>query len=110
MDKAVAAMAVDPSTRKNFVRNEVVLIVPADNPKRILSVKDLRGDSIERVAFGNPVSVPVGRYTKAALEASGDWDAVKQHEILGQNVRQVLSYVERGEVEDRKSTRLNSRH
>lgn len=99
MDKAVAAKAVDASTRKNFVRNEVVLIVPADNPKHIGSVKDLHGDSIERVAFGNPASVPVGRYTQAALEQSGDWDAVKKHEILGQNVRQVLSYVERGEVD-----------
>src|SRR5690606_8563536 len=31
MDKAVAAKVVDPSTRRDFVRNEVVLIVPADN-------------------------------------------------------------------------------
>lgn len=99
MDKAVGALAVDPSTRRNFVRNEVVLIVPADNPKHIESVKDLHGDSIKRVAFGNPASVPVGRYAQAALEQSGDWDAVKKHEILGQNVRQVLSYVERGEVD-----------
>lgn len=99
MDKAVEAQVVDPATRKDFVRNEVVLIVPADNPGNIQSIKDLHGAAIKRVAFGNPASVPVGRYTRAALETSGDWDAVRQREVLGQNVRQVLSYVERGEVD-----------
>lgn len=99
MDKAVEAQVVDPGTRKNFVRNEVVLIVPADNPGHIQSAKDLHGAAVKRVAFGNPASVPVGRYTQAALESSGDWGAVRQREVLGQNVRQVLSYVERGEVD-----------
>ncbi|MBV6273516.1 molybdate ABC transporter substrate-binding protein [Alcaligenaceae bacterium CGII-47] len=99
MDKAVEARVVDPTTRKNFVRNELVLIVPRDNPGGILSTKDLQGAAVKRIAFGNPASVPVGRYTQAALRASGDWAGVHQREVLGQNVRQVLSYVERGEVE-----------
>lgn len=99
MDKAVAAQVVDPATRTDFVRNEVVLIVPTDNPGKIQSIKDLHDAAVKRVAFGNPASVPVGRYTQAALETSGDWDAVREREVLGQNVRQVLSYVERGEVD-----------
>ncbi|MER1966003.1 molybdate ABC transporter substrate-binding protein [Castellaniella sp. GW247-6E4] len=99
MDRAVEAKAVDPATRRDFVRNEVVLIVPVDNPSGIGSLADLHGDRVTRVAFGNPASVPVGRYTQAALEQSGDWQAVHSREILGQNVRQVLSYVERGEVD-----------
>lgn len=99
MDKAVEAQAVEPVTRKDFVRNEVVLIVPADNPGKIQSIKDLSAAAVKRVAFGNPASVPVGRYTQAVLEATGDWDAVREREVLGQNVRQVLSYVERGEVD-----------
>ncbi len=99
MDKAVAAKAVDPATRVNFARNEVVLVVPADNPRGIASLADLKKQSVTRIALGNPDSVPVGRYTRAALERAGAWDTVKAHEILGQNVRQVLSYVERGEVD-----------
>uniref|UniRef100_UPI00333FC2D1 molybdate ABC transporter substrate-binding protein n=1 Tax=Castellaniella defragrans TaxID=75697 RepID=UPI00333FC2D1 len=99
MDRAVEAKAVDPATRRDFVRNEVVLIVPADNPAGIGSLEDLHGDRIKRVAFGNPDTVPAGRYTQAALEQSGDWQAVESRKILGQNVRQVLSYVERGEVD-----------
>lgn len=99
MDKAAEAQVVDVATRRDFVRNELALIVPVDNPGNIRSVQDLHDGSVKRVAFGNPASVPVGRYTRAALEASGDWGAVRQREVLGQNVRQVLSYVERGEVD-----------
>ncbi|HUH40229.1 MAG TPA: molybdate ABC transporter substrate-binding protein [Castellaniella sp.] len=99
MDEAVAAGVIDASSRRNFARNEVVLIVPADNPSGIQSLADLHKAQVRRVAFGNPDSVPVGRYTRAALEHSGDWLAVHAREILGQNVRQVLSYVERGEVD-----------
>lgn len=99
MDKAAAAQAIDPASRVNFVRNEVVLVVPADNPRQIQSLKDLAKPDVQRIALGNPDSVPVGRYTRAALEKAGAWEVVKAHEILGQNVRQVLSYVERGEVD-----------
>lgn len=99
MDKAVQAKVIDTATRKDFVRNEVVLIVPADDPLKIQSLADLKAASVKRVAFGNPATVPVGRYTKAALEHTGNWDTVKQHEVLGQNVRQVLDYVARGEVD-----------
>jgi molybdate transport system substrate-binding protein len=99
MDKAAQAGAIDPATRVNFVRNQVVLIVPADNPRGIHALKDLSKPAVTRIALGNPDSVPVGRYTRAALEKAGAWNTVHAHEILGQNVRQVLSYVERGEVD-----------
>ncbi|MGA0583779.1 MAG: molybdate ABC transporter substrate-binding protein, partial [Castellaniella sp.] len=99
MDRAVAAKAVDPATRADFARNEVVLVVPADNPRGIASLADLKQPGVTRIALGNPDSVPVGRYTRAALEKAGAWDTVQAHEILGQNVRQVLNYVERGEVD-----------
>lgn len=99
MDKAVAAGSIETATRHDFVRNEVVLIVPADDPNNIKSVADLKGASIKRIALGNPATVPVGRYTKGSLESTGDWDTVKKSEVLGQNVRQVLDYVARGEVD-----------
>jgi molybdate transport system substrate-binding protein len=99
MDRAAAAQAIEPASRVDFARNEVVLVVPADNPRAIRSVRDLAKPDVRRIALGNPASVPVGRYTRAALEQTGAWDAVEAHAILGQNVRQVLSYVERGEVD-----------
>lgn len=99
MDKAEAAGVIDPATRTDFVRNEVVLIVPLDDSNSIASVTDLQADGVTRISFGNPATVPVGRYTQASLEKIGHWDMVKSKQILGQNVRQVLDYVARGEVD-----------
>lgn len=99
MDKGIAAQAVDVPSRKDFAGNEIVLIVPTDNPANIRSLGDLGAAGVKRVALGNPAIVPTGRYTKVALEKAGAWDAVKQREVLGQNGRQVLDYVAHGEVD-----------
>ncbi|MGN6479959.1 molybdate ABC transporter substrate-binding protein [Luteibacter sp.] len=99
MDKAVAAKAIDPSTRKDFASNRLVLVVPQDSKATIGSPADLKADSVKRVAYGDPASVPVGRYTRAALEQQGLWDAVSAKGVLAQNVRQSLDYVARGEVD-----------
>src|SRR5690625_2259814 len=90
---------VIPSTRKDFATNEVVLIVPKENPLGIRSISDLPKSEIRRIAYGNPKSVPAGRYTQQILQNTGEWGAVIENGILGQNVRQVLDYVARGEVD-----------
>ncbi len=99
MDKAAAAKAIDPATRTDFVRNEVVLIAPKGAKVEVKSVADLKKADVTRVAIGNPDTVPVGRYTKAGLEQSGDWAAIEPKLLKAQNVRQALDYVSRGEVD-----------
>lgn len=99
MDKAAAARAIDPSTRQDFATNRLVLIVPRGATVKVASPADLKGAAVKRVAYGDPASVPVGRYTKAALEQQGLWEAVSAKGVLAQNVRQSLDYVARGEVE-----------
>lgn len=99
MDKAVAAGMIDTASRTDFVRNEVVLIVPAKDDHGIKSVDDLKASGITRIAYGNPATVPVGRYTQASLEKIDQWAGVQSKAVLGQNVRQVLDYVARGEVD-----------
>lgn len=99
MDKAVAARAIDLATRQDFATNRLVLIVPRGATVKIRSPDDLKSDAVKRVAYGDPASVPVGRYTKAALEQEGLWDVVSAKGVLAQNVRQSLDYVARGEVD-----------
>lgn len=99
MDKAVDARAVDPATRKDFASNALVLIVPKDAQAAIAAPADLKADAVRRVAYGDPASVPVGRYTQAALEKLDLWSAVSAKGVLAQNVRQSLDYVARGEVD-----------
>jgi len=99
MDKAEAERVVQAGTRRDFAANQVVMIVPADSKLKLETLQDLARPEVKRVAFGNPASVPVGRYTKGALEAAGLWEAVSAKGVLAQNVRQSLDYVARGEVE-----------
>ncbi|MGE7137589.1 molybdate ABC transporter substrate-binding protein [Luteibacter sp. NPDC031894] len=99
MDKAVAAKAVDPATRRDFARNQLVLVVPKVARVPVSSPASLTDAAVKRVAYGDPGSVPAGRYAKASLERLGLWEAVSAKGVLAQNVRQALDYVARGEVE-----------
>lgn len=99
MNRAEEAGLVVKDSRKTFVRNTLVLVQPVASTVAVGSVAALRGDAVKRIAVGNPDSVPVGRYTRAALDAGGHWDALQGKRILAQNVRQALDYVARGEVD-----------
>lgn len=99
MDLAQTQQLLAAGTRKNFVGNSLVLIVPADSTLAIATVADLTQAAVKRVAIGNPTSVPVGRYTRHALEQAKLWSAVEPKAIFAQSVRQGLDYVARGEVD-----------
>lgn len=99
MNKAEAEKVIQPDSRKDFAANQVVLIVPTDSKLGIGALRDLTRADVKRVAYGNPSSVPVGRYTKGALEAESLWEAVSAKGVPAQNVRQSLDYVARGEVD-----------
>lgn len=99
MDKAVEAGLIDTASRKNFARNTVVLIVPHGKDSAIKNPAELAEKKIARIAVGNPASVPVGSYTKEALEHDSLWNALSEKYIFAETVRQVLDYVARGEVD-----------
>jgi len=99
MDKADGLKLLAAGTRKNFASNSLVLIAPLSGKVAVNDVKDLASPSVTRITLGNPASVPVGRYTKAALEHAKLWAAVEPKAILGTSVRQCLDYVARGEVD-----------
>jgi molybdate transport system substrate-binding protein len=49
--------------------------------------------------MGNPKTVPAGEYTEESLRALGYWERVRSKVVVAETVRQVLEYVNRGEVE-----------
>jgi len=99
MDRAQKNGLVIDGTRQTFVQNTLVLIQPSAATAKVDSLESLKDKTVQRIAVGNTDSVPVGRYTKAALEAAGHWEALQPKVILTQNVRQALDYVARGEVD-----------
>ncbi|HDS1158821.1 TPA: molybdate ABC transporter substrate-binding protein [Stenotrophomonas maltophilia] len=99
MDQAQQQDLLAAGTREVFAVNALWVVVPPQAKAAPRSLKDLAGASVQRIALGNPDSVPVGRYAKGALEAAGLWPSVQGKTITTQNVRQSLDYVARGEVD-----------
>ncbi|HIE4565955.1 TPA: molybdate ABC transporter substrate-binding protein [Stenotrophomonas maltophilia] len=99
MDQAQQQGLLAAGTREVFAVNALWVVVPPQARTAPHSLKDLTGAGVQRIALGNPDSVPVGRYAKGALEAAGLWPAVQGRVITTQNVRQSLDYVARGEVD-----------
>ncbi|MBS1875964.1 MAG: molybdate ABC transporter substrate-binding protein [Acidobacteria bacterium] len=98
MDELASKGLILDGTRRDLLRNRIVLIVPAakQGPK---SFRELAGASVQLVALGNPDSVPAGDYGRQTLRALGIWDAVAPKLALAKDVRQVLTYVETGEAD-----------
>lgn len=86
-------------TRKDFVRNSLALITPAKSAIQLTSLGDLRRGEIQKIAIGNPKTVPAGSYAEEALRYFKLWDGLRDKLIFTENVRQVLDYVVRGEVD-----------
>ncbi|MDI9395398.1 MAG: molybdate ABC transporter substrate-binding protein [Euryarchaeota archaeon] len=99
MDILATKSLIDNSTRKDFAQNSLVLIAPAASGFNITELADLTDPQVERIAIGNPDTVPVGKYTSTALTEAGLLDKTKNKFILAEDVKQVLTYVERGEVD-----------
>ena len=86
-----------PGTRVDFAKNSVVLVVPRNG--KIKSFEDLATERIKRIAVGNPKTVPAGRYAAEVFDYYKLTSAIKDKLIYAENVRQVLDYVARGEVD-----------
>lgn len=87
------------NSRKDFAQNSLVLIVPENSALNITGVKDLADPKVKRIGVGNPDTVPVGNYTRAALTEAGLWSQLENKMVFAEDVKQVLTYVERGEVD-----------
>jgi molybdate transport system substrate-binding protein len=99
MDELERKGLILSDTRRAFARNVLVVVKPADSGRDLTAVTDLLDARVTRVAIGNPKTVPAGLYAQESLRAVGVWDRLGPKLVFGENVRQVLEYVARGEVD-----------
>lgn len=101
MDYLEKRRLIKADTRRNLLRNRLVLVAPVDSK---VSVDIARGFPLAallgkgRLAMANPDAVPAGKYGKAALEALGVWRDVQSKVASTENVRAALVLVSRGEA------------
>lgn len=101
MDYAAKRSLIQPASRRDLLSNRLVLIVPADRPVKVAIRKGfpfakLVGNG--HWVTGDPESVPVGKYAKAALTSLGVWAAAEHRLARAENVRSALAFVERGDA------------
>jgi molybdate transport system substrate-binding protein len=85
-------------TRKDLVKNSVVLIVPADKSS-VASFQDLDKPEVKIIAIGEPQTVPAGKYAREVLNHFGLYERLKPKFVLGKDVRQALTYVATGDAD-----------
>ncbi|WP_442600601.1 molybdate ABC transporter substrate-binding protein [Paenibacillus sp. KN14-4R] len=90
---------IDSTQQKKLLTNELVAVIAKDTKVSIGSVSDLSKAEVKNIAIGIPESVPAGGYAKEALTNTKLWDTLQSKMVQGKDVRQVLQYVETGNVD-----------
>jgi len=98
MDGLESRHLILSDTRRDLVKNSVVLIVPKGQPS-VHSFRDLTDPRVKVIAIGDPQSVPAGAYAKQVLSHFGVYDTLKPKFVFAKDVRQVLTYVETGNAD-----------
>ncbi|WP_312640409.1 molybdate ABC transporter substrate-binding protein [Hydrogenoanaerobacterium sp.] len=83
---------------KDILENKVVLITPKDGTA-LESFEKLTDAAVTQIAVGEPESVPVGQYTQQIFESLKLTETIKSKLVYAKDVREVLSWVETGNVQ-----------
>jgi molybdate transport system substrate-binding protein len=102
MDYLADRKFIQPATRTSVAGNSLVLVAPAGSKLQLkiapqFALAKALGDK-GRLATGDPASVPVGKYARAALTWLGVWDSVATRLVPAENVRSALNFVALGET------------
>ncbi|MFN3522181.1 MAG: molybdate ABC transporter substrate-binding protein [Phenylobacterium sp.] len=100
MDYLADRGLIAPASRRDLLRNRLVLIAPANSRTRLRIAPGAPiGPALgrERLALA-AAQVPAGKYARAALARLGLWRDVQGCVVDAENVRTALQYVARGEA------------
>ena len=97
MDALTDKRLIIDTSRVNLLSNELVLIAGQDS--RLTGFDGLTGADIKKIGIGTPETVPAGSYAKEALTTLKLWDKIQTKLVQAKDVRQVLTYVETGNVD-----------
>ncbi|WP_319633338.1 molybdate ABC transporter substrate-binding protein [Sinanaerobacter chloroacetimidivorans] len=98
MDALQDAGLIVADSRRDLLGNALTLIAAAEKADAV-TPEALTGGDVTSISIGTPESVPAGKYAQEALENMGIWDQIQDKLILAKDVRQVLEYVDTGNVD-----------
>ena len=97
MDALVEHGTVEKDAVKTLLTNDLVLV--AAKGEKVDSLDALKTDDVEKIAIGDPESVPAGKYAKEVLDNTKLYDNVKDKLVLAKDVKEVLSWVQKGNAD-----------
>ena len=97
MDALVEDGTVEKDAVKTLLTNDLVLV--AAKGEKVDSLDALKTDDVEKIAIGDPESVPAGKYAKEVLDNTKLYDNVKDKLVLAKDVKEVLSWVQKGNAD-----------
>ncbi|TWT06573.1 molybdate ABC transporter substrate-binding protein [Planococcus sp. CPCC 101016] len=89
---------IDSESKASFAENRLVLASLEEFPAS-KDFAEIVINSEETIAVGEPDSVPLGDYTKQALESQALWKPLEGLLIYAKDARQVVTYIESGNAE-----------
>jgi molybdate transport system substrate-binding protein len=99
MDNLQKESMIIPSTRKNLLYNNLVMIVPNGSTLGLTSFNDCALSKVGKIAIGDPKSVPAGTYAQKAFDELGITSKISSKFVYGADVTTVLNYVATGNVD-----------
>ena len=97
LDQLQSGGLIETDTQLDLLRNSLVLVAPLDSS--LHGFDQLDSKQVKLIAMGDPEVVPAGQYGKQTLTYLHIYDKLKRRLVLGKDVRQVLAYVESGNVD-----------
>lgn len=97
MDELNKKDLIDKGSIVQLLENKIVLVVPKNSTKGISTFQDIL--KADKIAVGDPASVPAGQYAKEALSNLKIWDEVSSKASLGTNVTEVLNWTSEGSAD-----------
>jgi len=96
--RALRADGFAASEVQAYAVGRIVLWSPTRNAGKI-TLDDLAGTRIRKIAIANPRHAPYGMRAEEALKAAGVWEKVAPKLVYGENVAQAAQFVQTGNAQ-----------
>lgn len=99
MDDLETAGLIKTDTRKDLLGNTLTLVASQEKKDVLYDENYFTGNLVNSIAIGTPESVPAGKYAQESFENMGVWNTIQGKLVMAKDVKQVLEYVETGNVD-----------
>ncbi|NLV16633.1 MAG: molybdate ABC transporter substrate-binding protein [Syntrophomonadaceae bacterium] len=97
MDALAEKELIVSESRRDLLANDLILIAKQDSS--LSDFADLTDSSVKKISIGTPETVPAGKYAQEALTSLELYDQILSKIVFAKDVRQVLTYVQTGNVD-----------